>query len=152
GDAVMVFWNAPRRSTDHAARACRAALAAKAATDALNVRFKAEGLRPFVIRIGVHVGDVIVGNVGSTERMDYTVLGAAVNLASRLEGLNKEYGTSILVSDAIRERAGPAFRFRQLAPVIAKGMTTATQVYELVGMTGTGSSEPNEPPAIAIET
>jgi adenylate cyclase len=138
GDAVMVFWNAPHRQTDHVERACRAALAGKAASDALNAQFAAEGLPPFVTRIGFHVGEALVGNLGSSERMDYTVLGTTVNLASRLEGLNKEYGTSILVSEAIYSRARHLFRFRPVASVTAKGMTTETNVYELIEIAAMG--------------
>jgi adenylate cyclase len=134
GDSVMVFWNAPHAQFDHVERACRAALSAKAASDALNTQFAAEGLPPFPVRLGLHVGDAVVGNVGSAERMNYTVLGNSVNLAARLEGLNKEYGTTILVSEAVRDRVDNSFRFNPVASVIAKGMTTETQVYELVGV------------------
>lgn len=131
GDAVMVFWNAPRPQPDHVERACRAALAAQAASEALNVEFAAEGLAPFHLRVGLHVGEVVVGNIGSAERMEYTALGTTVNLAARLEGLNKDYGTSILVSEAVRERAAGSFGFVAVASVIAKGMSQPTQVYEL---------------------
>jgi adenylate cyclase len=132
GDSVMVFWNAPHSQHDHVERACRAALSAKTASDALNKQFKTEGLQPFVVRFGIHVGDAVIGNVGSTERMEYTALGNSVNLAARLEGLNKEYGTRILVSEAVRNRVAHYFRFNAIGSVIAKGMTTETQVYELV--------------------
>ncbi|HEX3524297.1 MAG TPA: adenylate/guanylate cyclase domain-containing protein, partial [Stellaceae bacterium] len=132
GDSVMVFWNAPHLQLDHVERACRAALAAKAASEALNGQFEAEGLRPFAVRLGIHFGDAVVGNVGSVERMNYTALGNSVNLAARLEGLNKEYGTTILVSEAVRKRVEHCFRFKAIASVIAKGMTTETQVFELV--------------------
>ena len=98
----------------------------------MNTQFKAEGLQPFVVRLGIHVGDAVIGNVGSAERMEYTALGNSVNLASRLEGLNKEYRTTILVSEAVRRRVADCFRFNAIASVIAKGMTTETQVYELV--------------------
>ena len=128
----MVFWNAPHLQPDHVQRACRAALSAKAAGDALNAQFEAEGLRPFVARIGIHFGDAVVGNVGSTERMNYTVLGNSVNLAARLEGLNKEYGTTILVSEAVHNRVEHRFRFNSIASVTAKGMTTETRIYELI--------------------
>jgi adenylate cyclase len=141
GDAVMVFWNAPHLQHDHVTRACRAALAAKSASEALNAQFLEEGLAPFVTRFGIHIGEVVVGNVGSAERMDYTVLGAGVNLAARLEALNKEYGTSILVSDAVRRRAEGIFKFRPLPPVVAKGMTTETMVHELLG--GVGADDPD---------
>jgi adenylate cyclase len=132
GDSVMAFWNAPHLQLDHVERACRAALSAKAASDALNIQFATEGLPPFVVRLGIHFGDAVVGNVGSAERMNYTVLGNSVNLAARLEGLNKEYKTSILVSEAVRNRVEHCFRFKAIASVIAKGMTTETRVYELV--------------------
>jgi adenylate cyclase len=132
GDSVMVFWNAPHLQIDHVERACRAALSAKAASDALNTQFEAEGLPPFAVRVGIHFGDAVVGNVGSAERMNYTALGNSVNLAARLEGLNKQYGTTILVSEAVRNRVEHCFRFKAVASVIAKGMTTETRVYELV--------------------
>ena len=132
GDSVMVFWNAPHAQSDHAERACRAALSAKAASDALNAQFETEGLPPFTVRLGIHSGEAVVGNVGAAERMNYTALGNSVNLAARLEGLNKEYGTTILVSEAVRARAAHCFRFKAIASVIAKGMTTETRVYELV--------------------
>jgi adenylate cyclase len=133
GDSVMVFWNAPRRQLDHVERACRAALSAKAASDALNREFESEGWPPFAVRLGVHVGDAVVGNVGSVDRMEYTVLGNSVNLAARLEGLNKEYGTAILVSEAVRDRIADRFCFNSLGSTMAKGMTVETRVYELVG-------------------
>jgi adenylate cyclase len=132
GDSVMVFWNAPHPQPDHVERACRAALAAKAASDGLNEQFEAEGLPRFIVRLGIHSGDAVVGNVGAAERMNYTALGNSVNLAARLEGLNKEYGTAILVSEAVRNRVEHRFRFKPIASVIAKGMTTKTHVYELV--------------------
>ena len=128
----MVFWNAPHLQQDHVDRACRAALSAKKASDALNSQFEAEVLPRFGVRFGIHCGEAVVGNVGSAERMDYTALGNSVNLAARLEGLNKEYGTTILVSDTVRDRVADRFRFKPVASVIAKGMTTQTHVFELV--------------------
>jgi len=132
GDAVMVFWNAPNPQPDHVERACRAALAGKRASEQLNTQFKTEGLEPFFTRFGIHVGEAVVGNLGSAERMNYTALGSPVNLASRLEGLNKEYGTAILVSEDVYARVQHRFRFSAIASVIAKGMTRETRVYELV--------------------
>jgi len=133
GDAVMVFWNAPNPQPDHVERACRAALVGRAACDTLNSRFETEGLKPFFTRFGIHVGDAVVGNLGSTERMNYTALGNTVNLAARLEGLNKQFGTSILVSEGVYLRAQHCFQFRALESVLAKGMTQETRVFELVG-------------------
>jgi adenylate cyclase len=133
GDAMMVFWNAPNPQPDHVERACRAALAGRAAGDKLNSQFETEGLKPFFTRFGIHVGDAVVGNLGATERMNYTALGNTVNLAARLEGLNKQFGTSILVSEGVYLRAQHCFQFRALESVLAKGMTKETRVFELVG-------------------
>ena len=136
GDAVMVFWNAPNPQPDQVERACRAALAARSACEKLNSQFEAEGLKPFFTRFGIHVGEAVVGNLGSTERMNYTALGNTVNLAARLEGLNKQFGTVILVSEDIYLRAGRCFQFKAFDAVIAKGMTKETRVFELVGASG----------------
>jgi adenylate cyclase len=133
GDAVMVFWNAPNPQADHVARACRAVLAAKAAGERLNAEFEAEGLTPFFTRFGIHVGESVVGNLGSTERMNYTALGNTVNLAARLEGLNKQVGTAVLASEAVFLRVRDQFEFRALDAVVAKGMTKETRIFELVG-------------------
>jgi adenylate cyclase len=133
GDAVMVFWNAPDPQPDHVARACRAALSAKAAGERLNAAFEAEGLKAFFTRFGIHVGEAVVGNVGSTERMNYTALGNTVNLAARLEGLNKQVGTAILASEDVVVRVRDQFTFRALDAVVAKGMTKETRIFELVG-------------------
>jgi adenylate cyclase len=133
GDAIMVFWNAPDPQPDHVARACRAALAAKAAGERLNAAFEAEGLEPFFTRFGIHVGEAVVGNVGSTERMNYTALGNTVNLAARLEGLNKQTGTAILASEDVVMRVREQFAFRALDAVVAKGMSKETRIFELVG-------------------
>lgn len=133
GDAVMVFWNAPNPQADHVERACRAVLAARLSCEALNSQFEAEGLKPFFTRFGIHVGEAVVGNLGSSERMNYTALGNTVNLAARLEGLNKQFGTVILVSEAVYLRVQHSFRFRAFESVLAKGMTKKTNVFELVG-------------------
>ena len=132
GDAVMVFWNAPNPQPDHVERACRAALAGRAACEALNAQFETEGLKPFFTRFGIHVGEAVVGNLGSTERMNYTALGNTVNLAARLEGLNKQFGTTILVSESVYSRVQHCFQFRAFESVIAKGMTKETRIFELV--------------------
>jgi len=132
GDAVMAFWNAPNHQSDHCERACRAALQATIANDAINRRFEAEGLPPFYTRFGIHVGEAVVGNLGSSERMNYTALGNVVNLAARLEGLNKPYGTQILVSAAVHERIKHRFRCRFVDTVVAKGMAAETRIYELL--------------------
>jgi len=133
GDAMMVFWNAPNPQLDHVERACRAALVARSACEKLNSHFETEGLKPFFTRFGIHVGEAVVGNLGSTERMNYTALGNTVNLAARLEGLNKQFGTAILVSEGVYLRVRHCFLFRPIESVIAKGMTKATRIFELIG-------------------
>ncbi|KYH01801.1 adenylate/guanylate cyclase domain-containing protein [Bradyrhizobium sp. DOA1] len=131
GDAVMAFWNAPNPQSDHCERACRAALLAKSANEAINRQFAAEGLPTFYTRFGIHVGEAVVGNLGSSERMNYTALGNVVNLAARLEGMNKQYGIQILVSEAVYLRVKHTFKCRFVDTVVAKGMITETRVYEL---------------------
>lgn len=143
GDAVMAFWNAPNPQSDHCERACRAALRAKAANEEINLLFEAEGLPPFYTRFGIHVGEAVIGNLGSSERMNYTALGNVVNLAARLEGLNKQYDTQILISEAVYARIKRRFDCRFVDTVTAKGMTVATRVYEVIsesrdGTTGSG--------------
>jgi adenylate cyclase len=133
GDAVMVFWNAPNPQPDHIERACRAVLSGRMACEKLNAQFEAEGLTPFFTRFGIHVGEAVVGNLGSMERMNYTALGNTVNLAARLEDLNKQFGTAILVSEGVYLRVQHCFQFRPLESVIAKGMTKGTRIFELVG-------------------
>ena len=103
------------------------------ACEKLNAQFEAEGLKPFFTRFGIHVGEAVVGNLGSTERMNYTALGNTVNLAARLEGLNKQFGTAILVSEDVYSRVQHCFQFRDFELVIAKGMTKQTRVFELIG-------------------
>lgn len=133
GDAVMAFWNAPADDPDHTVNACRAILSCLAVNDALNTEFRRAGWPSYDTRFGLHVGDAVVGNVGSNDRMNYTALGATINLASRLEGLNKNYGTRVLVSAAVRARAGHAFLFRSVDSIRPKGFADAIEVSELRG-------------------
>jgi adenylate cyclase len=133
-----VLWNAPAAVPDHPAAACRAALACAAATRALVAAapWRDAGLAPWRTRFGLHVDRVLVGNFGSPARLSYTAMGDGVNLASRLEGLNKIYGTTILVSDDLRARAGEGFAFRRLDRVAVKGKTRAIVIHELLGLAG----------------
>lgn len=132
GDAVMAFWNAPTDDERHVSNACHAALACVKANGRLNAEFAAEGLPPFRTRFGLHVGDVVVGNIGSRDRMNYTAVGASVNLAARLEGLNRDYGTTILVSETIKARVEEEFLFRSIDRISPKGFSANFQVYELL--------------------
>jgi adenylate cyclase len=133
GDAVMAFWNAPLALADHARRACQAALACQRATAALFASPAWGGRPPLVTRFGLHRDTVSVGHFGAPDRMSYTAIGDGVNLASRLEGLNKHYGTAILASEAIREQAGDGFRFRLVDVVAVKGRRGGVRIHELVG-------------------
>jgi adenylate cyclase len=133
GDSVMALWNAPEAQQDHATRACSAALACLEATGRLMSSPDWAELPPFRTRFGLHRDNVMVGHFGAPDRLSYTALGDGVNLASRLEGLNKTYGTTILASQAIRESAGDAFAFRLLDIVAVKGKSQGVQVYELIG-------------------
>jgi adenylate cyclase len=131
GDAVMGIWNAPIEDDDHVANACAAVLACIGANRELNAGFEREGWPVYKTRFGLHVGDVVVGNIGSLDRMNYTVLGATVNLAARLEGLNKNYGTSILVSSDVKQRVRDRFHFRSVDRISPKGFAEAFEIYEL---------------------
>ena len=132
GDAIMAMWNAPVDQDNHVELACRAALKTATVIDSFNERRTAEGRRPFHTRFGLHVGEVVVGNVGSDERMNYTALGEAVNLASRLEGLNKQLGTQILASEAVMDALSEEFVARPVDMVRPKGTTHPVCAFELV--------------------
>ncbi len=137
GDAVMAFWGPPFvRGGDHAARACRAALGSVAAAAEVAVRDAADGLDPFRIRVGIATGPVIVGNIGSDTKKNYTVIGDTVNLASRLEGANKLYGTVILVDQATRDAASGAIAFREVDRIRVVGKETPVAVHEPLGPAG----------------
>ncbi len=133
GDAVMAIWNAPIEDGDHVANACTAVLACIEANREINAAFEREGWPAYHTRFGLHVGDVVVGNIGSADRMNYTVLGATVNLAARLESLNKDYQTTALVSEAVRQRVEHRFVFRAVDRIKPKGFEAEFQIYELVG-------------------
>ena len=132
GDAIMAMWNAPVDQENHIELACQAALKTAVVIDNLNERRMAEGRPPFRTRFGLHVGEVVVGNVGSDERMNYTALGETVNLASRLEGLNKQLGTNILISKAVLGSLSEEFIARPVDVVRVKGTTHPLTVFELI--------------------
>jgi adenylate cyclase len=132
GDAIMAFWGAPQHQPDHAALACRAALEMVTALKDLNARWAEQGRPPLAMGIGINTGIMKVGNMGSNSRFDYTVLGDAVNLASRLEGLNKEYGTTLIVSRATLDETGGVFHDRFLDLVAVKGKREPVEVFEIL--------------------
>jgi adenylate cyclase len=134
GDAIMAFWGAPLPQADQALRACRAALRQQAALAELNQRFQEMGLPRLGMRIGLHTGEAVVGNLGSEKRFDYTAIGDTVNLASRLEGLNKFYGTFILASETTMAECGDGMFFREVDRVAVKGRETPVAVYQPLGL------------------
>ena len=141
GDSVMAFWGAPSPLPDHAERACRAALLAQASIRRLNQAWVEHGQEPLHTRMGIHTGEAIVGNVGFEGRMNYTVIGDSVNLASRLEGLNKVYGTRILISGSTLSAAGGAVVARVVDLVTVKGKDRPIGVYELLAMRGEATGD-----------
>ena len=136
GDAVMAQWGAPIDIPDHAACACEVALRMQETLIELNRTWKTEGKQQIAIGIGVNTGPMAVGNMGSTARFEYTVLGDNVNLGSRLEALTKEYGVGILVGEATAKAAATRFVFREIDLVRVKGRANAAPVFELVGRAG----------------
>ncbi|HMK68503.1 MAG TPA: adenylate/guanylate cyclase domain-containing protein, partial [Stellaceae bacterium] len=144
GDGIMAFWGAPTPLPDHALRACRGALRATRRMEAANAGWRAEGRPTFRTRIGMHSAEVLVGNVGSPERFSYTAMGDGVNVASRLEGMNKLFGTALCISDSIAEALGPQILTRPMRRVRVKGREQAFMIYELLGIVG--STEPELAP------
>ncbi len=134
GDAIMALWGAPLDQGDQAVRACRAALRQRAALADLNRRFAGLQLPPLSMRIGLNTGEAIVGNLGSAKRFDYTVIGDTVNLASRLEGLNKFYQTAIMASETTVAGCNEAVAFRELDLVAVKGKEKPVRVFEVVAL------------------
>jgi adenylate cyclase len=133
GDAVMGFWNAPAADPDHARRAVACSVEMIAETARLRERWETEGKASLRIGIGVNTGEAVVGNIGSERVFGYTVIGDAVNLASRLESKNKDYGTEIIVSEATLERIGDGFETVYLDEVKVKGKERAVKIYEVKG-------------------
>ena len=121
GDAMMALWNAPDEDADHVVHACRAVLGCLRRNEELNRQFEQDQWPSYSTRFGLHVGDAVVGNIGSVDRMNYTALGATINLAARIEGLNRNYGTQVLVSEAVKARAEAEFLFRSVDQIRPKG-------------------------------
>jgi adenylate cyclase len=136
GDAIVAFWGAPVPQENHAVLACLAALRCREFLKNLRARWIAQGLPERTFRFGINTGEIIVGNIGSSSRFEYTVIGDEVNLASRLEGANKIYGTQILISDKTYELAGEEVIARELDIIRVVGKTQPVRVYELVSRKG----------------
>jgi class 3 adenylate cyclase len=134
GDGVMAFWGAPLPRSDHVLRACAGALRAARRMDRVNEEWTKEGREQMRLRIGLNCANVLVGNFGSSERLSYTVMGDGVNVAARLEGVNKLFGTTICISDAVLADAGSTVLARPLRTVRVKGRSNAFMVYELLGI------------------
>jgi class 3 adenylate cyclase/ABC-type nitrate/sulfonate/bicarbonate transport system substrate-binding protein len=141
GDGVMAFWNAPMEASEHALHACKGALRAIRRMEAVNKVWEAEGKAAFRIRIGLNTDNSLVGNIGSSDRFSYTAIGDGVNVAARLEGVNKQFGTAICISDSVLNAAGPSALARPLRIVQVKGRKQEFMIYELLGIAGSDDPE-----------
>jgi adenylate cyclase len=136
GDSVYAMWNAPIEDAAHADHALACALSLAARIDAFNAAQVAVGKPALVTRFGLHTGTAVVGSMGAADRLQYTAIGDTVNVASRLEGINKEFGTTILASRQLKDRATGPFHFRPLGEVLAKGRAEPIEVFEVVAGEG----------------
>jgi adenylate cyclase len=143
GDGVMAFWGAPAPNERHAADACAAALECQRLLASQRAEAECRGGTPLRIRIGINTGRMLVGNIGSSERLNYTVIGDPVNVASRLETLGKTYGVEIIIGEETRIAAGNAIIVRRLDQVSVYGRIESLAIYELLGMAdGPGAELP----------
>jgi adenylate cyclase len=138
GDSIMAFWGSPYPQPDHAERACKAGLAMLKALAGLHVRWQAEGKPKLNIGIGIHTGPMLVGNMGSKRRFNFTIMGDNVNLASRLEGLNKEFGTRLIISEPTYQTVQGKMLARELDLIRVTGKTRPVRIYELLGFAEDG--------------
>lgn len=141
GDAIMAFWGAPLDLPNHPLEACLAALENQKVLAQLRPQWQQQGLPPIEVRIGINTGEVIAGNMGSEDRFDYTIMGDAVNLASRLEGVNKQYGTRIIISENTYVKVKDQFIVRELDQIRVKGKKEPVRIYELIGKAGEVANE-----------
>ncbi len=139
GDALMAFWGAPVHQEDHPLRACRAALQFLDALEVLNRQWRTQGLPEIQIGIGISTGPMVVGNMGSDIRFNYTVMGDTVNVAARLEAANKENGTRLLISEATYHAVKDGADARPVGTIRVRGRQGPVQVYELRALAGRGS-------------
>ncbi|WP_198027969.1 adenylate/guanylate cyclase domain-containing protein [Bradyrhizobium murdochi] len=141
GDGIMAFWGAPIALSDHALRACAGAVRAARRMERINEAWRAEGRPTFEIRIGLNSAEVLVGNVGATNRFSYTAIGDGVNAAARLEGTNKAFGTRICISDSVFGAVASAVVARPLRRVRVKGRKQDFMIYELLGFANSRDPE-----------
>ena len=133
GDAIVAFWGAPNHNPDHALHAVRAVLHCVDTLKDRNSEWEKRGLPPLPTRFGLCTGDAVVGNMGAPTRLNYTVLGDTVNIASRLEALNEQYETEILASESVVHAAGPFFSWRKIDHVVVRGKVESFTIYEPLG-------------------
>jgi len=132
GDAIMAFWNAPLTLENHVELGCKASIEQVRKIKELQEKWKKEGMPLVEIGCGLHTGPAIIGNMGSEDRFDYTAIGDTINLGSRLEGLTKQYGVSIIVSEEVYNSVKHKFNFRRLDKVKVKGKNIPVRIYELL--------------------
>jgi len=131
GDMVMALYGAPLDDEDHAEHAVQTALAMTTALNELNAQWQSQGRPTLDIGIGINTGDMVAGNIGSDTIMSYTVIGDAVNLGARLESLNKDYGTRIIISEATRSRLKERYDMQPLGDVVVKGKSKPVAIFEV---------------------
>jgi adenylate cyclase len=136
GDAIVAFWGAPTAMPEQAARSVKAVLECRDQLTALNDKWRAQGLPPLPTRFGLATGPVVVGNIGARTRLAYTVLGDTVNLASRLEGLNKVYGTAVLTEEQTWKACAHRYEWCHLDRIIVAGKTEPAEIFEVLGEAG----------------
>lgn len=134
GDAIMAFWGAPIKQPNHPELICQTALEMTTVLNKERARWQRKFGVELRVGIGIHTGEAVIGNMGSSKRFDYTIMGDNVNLASRLEGITKQYGAQIIASQSIKNKVEDKFVFRYLDKVAVKGKTQGVEIYELVGV------------------
>ncbi len=151
GDGILAYWGAFTPGQNHAVQGAKASIEMMTRLQELNKKWAAEGRSELDIGIGLNTGVVVFGNVGSGKKIEFTVIGDAVNLAARLESTNKEYGTHIIISDATCERLGPTAEVRKLGGVKVKGKTVETQILELLAMDGVRNPKTSDPSVMSAK-
>ena len=136
GDAIIAFFGAPVPFEDHARRACLVSIEMQKRLEELRAEWRKEGKHELFVRIGLNTGPMVVGNMGSKNRMDYTMMGDSVNLAARLEGVNKQYGTYTMISEFTYEQARDFIEVRELDRIRVVGKKEPVKIYELLGKKG----------------